>query len=231
MIFLFDDKNEPADIFSDIPSEKPVQRMPEQLGSPAAPSTTGTTSPLPVGESGVIMESAPFGKKWVLIGVLAVLVLGGGGWFFFLRKPAAPKTEEKPAEVTVPTPEPEPTPEPVPAEITEPTPEPPVSETTDAEPATATEPVPSPEPPAPPAPPPVVDTDGDGLFDDEEGRLGTDINLADTDADGLTDREEVRTWATDPKNPDTDGDNFKDGQEVKGGYNPNGPGKIQQLPK
>lgn len=40
--------------------------------------------------------------------------------------------------------------------------------------------------------PPPVDTDGDGLYDDEEAMLGTDINNQDTDDDGLTDFEEAR---------------------------------------
>lgn len=36
-----------------------------------------------------------------------------------------------------------------------------------------------------------VDTDGDGLFDAIELRLGTDLGKSDTDADGLSDKEEV----------------------------------------
>jgi len=50
------------------------------------------------------------------------------------------------------------------------------------------------------------DSDGDGLTDDEEAKLGTDPFKADTDGDGLTDFEEVRTYKTDPLNPDTDFD-------------------------
>ncbi len=72
----------------------------------------------------------------------------------------------------------------------------------------------------------ITDTDGDGLTDEEEGALGTNINEPDTDGDGLFDREEVRVYKTNPLNPDTDGDGFTDGQEVKGGYNPNGDGKL-----
>ncbi|MFH0805156.1 MAG: hypothetical protein V1916_03095 [Patescibacteria group bacterium] len=41
----------------------------------------------------------------------------------------------------------------------------------------------------------------------------------DTDNDGLTDEQE-EIWGTDPKNPDTDGDGFKDGDEIKNGFNP-----------
>ena len=76
----------------------------------------------------------------------------------------------------------------------------------------------------------IIDTDGDGLTDGEEKRLGTDPNNIDTDEDGLFDREEVRVYKTDPTNPDTDGDGYTDGSEVKNGYNPNGPGKLYELP-
>ncbi len=41
----------------------------------------------------------------------------------------------------------------------------------------------------------------------------------DADGDGLYNKEEIRR-GTDPFNPDTDGDGFLDGDEVKNGYNP-----------
>lgn len=50
------------------------------------------------------------------------------------------------------------------------------------------------------------------------------INL-DSDSDGLSDQEEGR-WRTDKNNPDTDGDGYLDGAEVKANYNPKGPGKL-----
>jgi len=75
-----------------------------------------------------------------------------------------------------------------------------------------------------------LDSDGDGLTDDEEKTLGTNPYSADTDQDGLYDREEVKVYHTDPNNPDTDGDGYKDGDEVKNGYNPLGAGKLLQLP-
>lgn len=59
-----------------------------------------------------------------------------------------------------------------------------------------------------------LDTDGDGLSDQEELELGTDPKNPDTDKDGLTDGEEVRTYLTDPLNPDTDYDGLIDGGEV-----------------
>jgi hypothetical protein len=75
------------------------------------------------------------------------------------------------------------------------------------------------------------DSDGDGLSDDEETKLGTNPNSPDTDNDGLTDREEVKVYGTNPLNADTDGDGYTDGAEVKGGYNPKGPGKLYQIGK
>ncbi|MCK5084218.1 MAG: hypothetical protein KAQ64_01005 [Candidatus Pacebacteria bacterium] len=68
----------------------------------------------------------------------------------------------------------------------------------------------------------IIDTDGDGLKDEEEKVLGTDIDKFDTDDDGLNDFEEVKKWKTDPLKADTDGDGYLDGQEVEGGYDPLG---------
>lgn len=71
-----------------------------------------------------------------------------------------------------------------------------------------------------PKPPPVAeetkapDTDGDGIPDDEERKLGTDPSKADTDGDGLTDPDEVYKYKTDPKKADTDSDVLNDGEEV-----------------
>lgn len=73
----------------------------------------------------------------------------------------------------------------------------------------------------------TVDTDGDGLSDQEEALFGTDINSVDTDGDGLSDYEEVKTYLTNPLNADTDGDTYPDGSEVEKGYNPNGEGKLE----
>ena len=77
----------------------------------------------------------------------------------------------------------------------------------------------------------LVDTDQDGLTDNEEGIIGTNINSPDTDKDGLFDREEVKVYLTDPLNPDTDNDGYLDGDEVKNGYNPNGPGRLYDINK
>ncbi|MEA1963300.1 MAG: hypothetical protein U9M94_03645 [Patescibacteria group bacterium] len=76
-----------------------------------------------------------------------------------------------------------------------------------------------------------LDSDGDGLTDEEEWRLGTAIDNVDTDNDGLFDREEVKVYKTDPRKPDTDGDGYIDGDEVDGGYNPLGSGRLLDIKK
>ncbi len=76
-----------------------------------------------------------------------------------------------------------------------------------------------------------IDTDGDGLTDAEEAAAGTSPLRADTDSDGLGDREEVKVYGTDPLDADTDKDGYTDGEEVSSGYNPNGPGKLFEVPQ
>ncbi len=75
----------------------------------------------------------------------------------------------------------------------------------------------------------TLDSDNDGLTDEEERALGMNINSVDSDSDGLFDRIEVKVYKTDPLNSDTDGDGFLDGEEVKDGYNPKGEGKLYEL--
>ncbi len=66
-----------------------------------------------------------------------------------------------------------------------------------------------------------VDTDGDGLSDDNEVNVyGTDPAKADTDGDGLGDRDELDKYGTNPLNADSDNDGFKDGWEVNKGWKP-----------
>lgn len=67
-----------------------------------------------------------------------------------------------------------------------------------------------------------VDTDGDGICDDDEVTNGTDPNNADSDGDGIDDGDE-EALGTDPNNPDTDGDGVNDGDELVLGTDPTTP--------
>jgi hypothetical protein len=71
-----------------------------------------------------------------------------------------------------------------------------------------------------------VDSDRDGLTDDQELQLGTDPRNPDTDGDQLSDGDEVKKYRTDPKKADTDGDGYSDAQEIKNEYNPLGTGRC-----
>jgi hypothetical protein len=53
----------------------------------------------------------------------------------------------------------------------------------------------------------------------ESGDSKETLSDMDTDGDGLSDAEEIRI-GTDPFNPDTDGDGFSDFEEVRNGFNP-----------
>lgn len=70
------------------------------------------------------------------------------------------------------------------------------------------------------------DADADGVSDTDETALGTKIDNADSDADGLSDYDEIRIYTTNPLRADTDQDGFDDGEEVSGGFNPNGNGPL-----
>jgi len=61
----------------------------------------------------------------------------------------------------------------------------------------------------------LKDTDGDGLFDYIEEKLGTNPKNPDTDSDGLSDGDEVNKYKTNPLKADTDGDGLSDGEEIK----------------
>ncbi|MEZ4529609.1 MAG: hypothetical protein R2855_01145 [Thermomicrobiales bacterium] len=59
-----------------------------------------------------------------------------------------------------------------------------------------------------------VDSDGDGLYDDDEAALGSDPNNPDSDQDGLSDGDEVHIYGSSPTSMDTDGDGLPDYNEV-----------------
>ena len=58
------------------------------------------------------------------------------------------------------------------------------------------------------------DLDGDGLINNDEIAIGTDILNADTDGDKILDGDEVHTYLTNPLLPDTDEDGLMDGEEI-----------------
>lgn len=117
-------------------------------------------------------------------------------------------------------------------------------EETTAEPTSTPSLEPTPEPTAVPDEPTAVpavlaptaelaplDTDADGLSDDDEVALGTDPTIGDTDADGLLDGDEVNDLGTDPLAADgdgavdpavadSDGDGLVDADEATAGTDP-----------
>lgn len=64
-----------------------------------------------------------------------------------------------------------------------------------------------------------VDTDGDGLTDEEEDYLDTKPINSDTDGDGLSDSTEVDLWF-DPTNANPDGDSYNDKEELANDTSP-----------
>ncbi|CAD5373577.1 conserved exported hypothetical protein [Rubrivivax sp. A210] len=69
-----------------------------------------------------------------------------------------------------------------------------------------------------------LDLDHDGLTALDEYRLGTDPNNADTDGDGISDGDEVRCTqgpCTNPLLADSDGDGIRDRTEISTGSDPN----------
>ena len=80
---------------------------------------------------------------------------------------------------------------------------------------------------------PATDSDGDGIFNDEEiNTYGTNPDNVDTDGDGIDDGEELDYWGTDWNGDvdgdgiinilgaDSDNDGYSDGFELVAGYDP-----------
>lgn len=197
----------------------------------------------------LVTTHASYGKYILLICCLVggLGIVAAGLWYFAIHRPAQQAQNEAIVTQTIPAVVP-PVTEPVAPVVT-----PPSTNTIAPEDLIPT-PVPTIPPPTsapvvttPPAganiPPPtavdpvtspvvatststIVDTDKDGLSDTREQELGTDARNPDTDGDGLTDGDEVLKYGTNPLKMDTDGDTYSDGLEVKGGFNPRGPGKC-----
>ncbi len=208
---MFEETKPPVDIFADVDKGSPTAQPSEVVTPPAG-------------------ARIAHGPSKLLLGLIVVVVLslGLGVYRFFFAGKVKKSVVASTNAAVVNT-----NPEPVAPVVVPPAPEPSTPEQTPTNTnttldttASATAPVQPPEAVQKP-----VDSDGDGLTDAEEAQLGTNPQSADTDQDGLSDDEEVKVWHTDPKNPDTDGDGYLDGQEVRGGFNPNGQGKLFAVPK
>jgi hypothetical protein len=66
---------------------------------------------------------------------------------------------------------------------------------------------------------PGADSDGDGISDADETRLGMNPNSSDSDQDGLNDTDELLA-GSDATSADSDGDGLTDAQEIAAGTNP-----------
>ncbi|MFA6131809.1 MAG: hypothetical protein WC702_01920 [Patescibacteria group bacterium] len=202
---MFEDIKQPPDIFAetDKPEDVPPPFRPPQrpVATPSVPPLVSAPTPMPPQTAPVINHSS--GWKPIIIIMGAVIVIAVGAWLSTMILGSR---------------------EPVTESLTNIANNAAVEQTTNVEeeetlveevvPETVVE----------------VDTDKDGLTDAREAELGTSAQKTDTDDDGLFDREEVDVYKTDPLNPDTDGDSYLDGAEVKSGYNPNGAGKLFELP-
>ena len=65
-----------------------------------------------------------------------------------------------------------------------------------------------------------IDSDNDGLSDNDEDSSCTDPNKPDTDGDGINDGHEVIIYGTDPCEADTEGDGMPDAWEIQYGLKP-----------
>jgi hypothetical protein len=208
-------------MFEQIPNQEPEDifaAVEKKSTPPATPASAPEIRPRPMPSSEpVLTPKTPFFSSYrrtimaIVIAAVGLGVVGLGGTIVYQQFMAAP------TPIDQATPEPEAT-----------LPQAPEINTNVNTENTNT------EIPAVTSPAPVstgIDSDNDGLTDNEEAISGTSPNNPDTDGDGLTDREEVNVYKTNPLKPDTDGDGYLDGAEVKAGYNPNGPGKLLPTPQ
>lgn len=196
----------PQDIFAEVDQSGKPEAFKPKVAAPGAPYSTVIPG-----------EYTWKNNKTVIFGLLfggLIIIIGGGylGLKFMANKNAAP-AQESAAQESVQTPAI--TPEVVAPEVVPPA----VNQEINNQAGQAVQPVIT----------PPVDSDLDGLTDEEEATLGTSSDNPDTDGDGLTDREEARVYGTDPLKADTDGDGYADGQEVKNGFNPKGAGKLNVI--
>ena len=97
--------------------------------------------------------------------------------------------------------------------------------------------------PIPPPAPSSVDSDGDGILDNDELDIyGTDPDQMDTDGDGINDGEELKYWGNkwnldydsdgmfNLLDTDSDGDGISDGDEIDSGYDPSDGGSTPASP-
>lgn len=226
---MFDDAQEPKDMFADVPDPSAQQQKaaqpapaPMQSVSPAAMQpASGAPQPQVTSAAPAMQYSEPksggAGLRLIAVVLISLVCIGGAGYaaYRFMVKDAvsqqvsdviggeADSTDSETDETNTETDAATPTPTP------------------DTETDTETD----------SGPTAVVDSDGDGLSNDEERIAGTSVAKPDTDGDGLGDREEVKKYDTDPKKADTDGDGYDDGAEVENGYNPNGEGRLLEIPE
>lgn len=231
---MFDDAQEPKDMFADVPDssaqqQKTTQSAPAvtQEASPVAmqpisaapqPRAVSVAPPMQYSEP----KSGGAGLRLIAVVLISLVCIGGAGYaaYRFMVKDAVSQQvsdviggetdEETDSKVDGAT-----------------------DSDTNSETNTVTPNTPSstPDTEVDSGPTAVVDSDGDGLSNDEERIAGTSVANPDTDEDGLGDREEVKKYGTDPKKTDTDGDGYTDGAEVENGYNPNGEGRLLEIPE
>ena len=204
---MFDEltpQKEPADMFTGIDEPEKQAGVPQAV-APASEPYLKSIETVPESLHAVEAEASNRAIPWkgIVLAAALLVVIGIAAYLSYLVLSARTPTTPEPPSSTQTTPTPSPS---------------------------VTPPIVTPEPIVPPVVVTPTDADKDGLTDQEEATLGTDPTVTDTDDDGLFDREEVKVYNTDPLNPDTDGDSYSDGTEVKGGYNPNGSGKLFAVP-